>query len=208
MVYCVKRPIVQSKDCTDTGRVRDPQRPELGDGGVVPCSLWPPVTRAGAGAGRIERLPPHPLPPHWVTGSRAISNDQGEHSRRPSTPCSKPLKCMRSPRLASAVSEPSVSSSSLATLLPLLLQAPAANWAWTRLFQGRRHGRAPLPGCLKGQPTAPCWVTHEGSVTWWPLGTMGSTETGLERGARGRWGLWPGPAALEMGGSWESSPRG
>lgn len=115
----MKRPIVQSKDCTDTGRVRDTQRPKLEDGGVVPCSIWPPVTRA-VGRGREDRTAPSPplYPHYWVTGSQAISNDQGEYSRRPSTPRSKPLKCMRSPRLASAVYEPSVSSSSLATLLP------------------------------------------------------------------------------------------
>lgn len=53
VVYCVKRPIVQSKDCTDTGRVRETQRPELEDGGVASCSLWPPVIQA-VGGGRED----------------------------------------------------------------------------------------------------------------------------------------------------------
>lgn len=43
-IYCVQRPIVQSKDCTDTGGVRESQRPEPGGrrGGRRGGMLAPP----------------------------------------------------------------------------------------------------------------------------------------------------------------------
>lgn len=58
-VYCVKRPIVHSKDCTDTNRVRETQRPELEGGGVASCPLRSPVIQA-VGGGREDRMVPSP----------------------------------------------------------------------------------------------------------------------------------------------------
>ena len=51
--YCVKGPIVQSKDCTDTGGVRETKRPESGGWGVgilVPL----PASHQAVGRGRED----------------------------------------------------------------------------------------------------------------------------------------------------------
>lgn len=54
MFYCVKWPIVQSKDCTDTGEAGETRRPELG---LVECVT--PTTQAAGKAGTLASFRLH-----------------------------------------------------------------------------------------------------------------------------------------------------